>query len=83
MNKHEQAHKKALNSKKRIPLTRIIRLKCLECCCFNESEVRNCSCKDCILFKFRMGKNPFPKKMSEKHKESLKKNLKKGRESKG
>ena len=32
-----------------------IRLKCLECTCQSEVEVRYCPCKDCPLWPWRMG----------------------------
>lgn len=38
-----------------------IRAKCLDCCCGNAAEVNLCSCKDCSLYPFRFGKNPYRK----------------------
>lgn len=35
-----------------------IRLKCLDCCCGQAREVRDCSCLDCGLYPYRLGKNP-------------------------
>lgn len=35
-----------------------IRFKCLDCCGGQANEVRLCSCVDCTLYPFRMGKNP-------------------------
>lgn len=35
-----------------------IRLKCLDCCCGQAREVRDCSCPDCSLYPYRFGKNP-------------------------
>jgi len=37
---------------------RAIRAKCLDCCCWQEVEVRNCPSVKCALHPFRMGKNP-------------------------
>lgn len=37
---------------------RAIRLKCLDCCCGQAWEVRDCSCPDCGLYPYRLGKNP-------------------------
>lgn len=37
---------------------RAIRLKCLDCCCGQAREVRDCSCPDCGLYPYRLGKNP-------------------------
>lgn len=36
-----------------------IREKCLDCVCGNEAEVRRCPCKNCALWSFRFGRNPF------------------------
>lgn len=35
-----------------------IRAKCLDCSCWQPSEVRNCTAVDCPLHPFRLGKNP-------------------------
>lgn len=35
-----------------------IRSKCLDCTCGQSREVRLCSCTDCSLYPFRLGKNP-------------------------
>lgn len=35
-----------------------IRAKCLDCCCMQPSEVKECSVKTCPLYPFRMGHNP-------------------------
>lgn len=35
-----------------------IRLKCLECCCGQTSEVRLCHIKDCALWAYRFGHRP-------------------------
>lgn len=35
-----------------------IRLKCLDCCCSSELEVRDCTAINCPLHIFRMGHNP-------------------------
>ena len=35
-----------------------IRQKCLDCCCESAKEVRLCTCADCSLFQYRLGKNP-------------------------
>ena len=55
---------------KPVPLLKIIREKCLDCCC-GSVEVKLCHIKDCPLFPYRMGKNPFRKKrvLSEEQKE--------------
>lgn len=41
---------------KKISRAKAIRLKCLDCCCFQPSEVRKCPSTDCTLHPFRMGR---------------------------
>lgn len=36
-----------------------IREKCLDCCCWQEREVKYCTVTNCALFPFRMNKNPY------------------------
>lgn len=36
-----------------------IRAKCLDCCCGSSAEVKQCPSKDCSLYPFRLGKNPY------------------------
>ena len=36
-----------------------IRKKCLDCCMWQQEEVKQCSIEDCDLYPFRFGKNPF------------------------
>ena len=43
---------------KRLTPVKAIRAKCLDCCCEQVSEVRECTIKDCALFPYRMGKRP-------------------------
>lgn len=38
-----------------------IRLKCLDCCCGQMMEVKNCPCSDCPLYIYRDGHNPARK----------------------
>jgi hypothetical protein len=80
MNKIQTAHAEAIKkirNKKRVPLLRVIRLKCADCTCWQEAEIRLCEIKNCILWDFRMGKNPIKRVMSEKQKANLKKMLSK------
>jgi hypothetical protein len=35
-----------------------IRLRCLDCCCFQPSEVRRCPSEGCPLWPWRMGRRP-------------------------
>lgn len=39
-----------------------IRLKCLDCCGGSSKEVKTCGAKDCPLYAFRLGKNPYRQK---------------------
>lgn len=43
---------------KRVSPLRAIRLKCMDCCCQQIVEVRNCTVTSCNLWPFRMGHNP-------------------------
>lgn len=35
-----------------------IRAKCLDCCCGDRREVRECTIEKCSLYPYRMGKRP-------------------------
>lgn len=50
-----------------------IRAKCLDCCCGQVNEVKECPCTDCPLYPFREGRNPFRKKreLTEEEKAAL------------
>jgi hypothetical protein len=58
-----------------------IRLKCLECCAESSNEVKVCHMKDCPLWAFRFGKNPYrvKRQLTDEQKEKLRKQLAKGR----
>ena len=40
----------------RITRGKAIRLKCLDCCCGNNAEVRRCTAVNCPLHRYRMGR---------------------------
>ena len=40
----------------RVSRSKAIRLKCLDCCCGQPSEVRKCPAENCPLWRFRMGR---------------------------
>lgn len=40
----------------RLTRKKAIRLKCLDCCAGNSAEVRKCTCYNCPLYRYRMGK---------------------------
>ena len=47
---------------KKSPL-QAIKMKCWDCCGGSSDEARLCTCEDtCVLYPFRMGKNPFKEK---------------------
>lgn len=52
-------------------IMRAIRLKCYDCSCYQSNEVRECPVTNCPLYPFRLGKNPFRKKLSEEEKREL------------
>lgn len=74
-NKYEKLNEKTLaliKEGKLVPPLRLIRLKCLECVCWQANEVKRCHIDDCILHSFRMGKRPsnMKKKRSQKQLEN-------------
>lgn len=40
---------------KRLTRQQAIRAKCLDCCCGQSVEVRECTIKSCALWRYRMG----------------------------
>lgn len=55
-----------------------IRAKCIECCCWQNTEVKLCPSTDCALYPFRMGKNPYAKReMTEEQRKAAIKRLSK------
>lgn len=63
---------------------RAIRAKCLDCCCYQPNEVKLCPCKDCSLYPFRLGKNPFRtgREFTEEQREAAAKRLAEARKRK-
>ena len=61
---------------------KVIRDKCRECCCGDDSEIRKCVLVDCHLWPYRMGKNPFRKKvrLTDEQRAARAANLQKARE---
>jgi len=63
---------------------RAIRLKCMDCCCEQAKEVRQCQCTACAIWPFRMGRNPFrTRELSDEQKDELRERMAKARESRG
>jgi hypothetical protein len=44
-------------------LLKLIRAKCLDCCCHQPGEVQKCTAVACTLHPFRFGKDPNPSKV--------------------
>jgi hypothetical protein len=70
------------------PLLKVIREKCLDCCCYQPSEVAKCTAVKCALWPFRMGSNPFTNRMGQpeallKKSPSMPSNSERGAPSKG
>ena len=49
---------------------KVIREKCLDCCCGSQHEVKLCTAVRCPLHPWRMGKNPYRKPPSEAQREA-------------
>ena len=43
----------------KMPMLKVIRAKCLDCCADQPGEVRKCTAFRCALWPYRLGKNPF------------------------
>lgn len=57
---------------------RAIKLKCLDCSSYNTNEIKECPVKNCPLYPFRLGKNPFRKReLSEEERLKLSERMKK------
>lgn len=54
-------------------LLRVIRTKCMDCCCGSYNEVILCTAENCPLHPFRQGKDPYKRKLSDAQLEELRK----------
>lgn len=43
----------------RLTPIKAIRAKCMNYCCWSKQEVKLCPTKDCPLYPYRMGRNPY------------------------
>lgn len=61
-----------------------IRAKCLDCCCNQINEVKECPVQNCAIWPFRLGKNPYRAKttMTEEQKQIAVARLRAAREAK-
>ena len=46
------------NMEKQLTPVKAIRAKCIDCCCGEKKEVRECNMAECPLWPYRMGKRP-------------------------
>ncbi len=54
---HQPLAKKGEDMVKITPI-KAIRKKCLDCCCGQKTEIRDCVIKNCALYPYRMGHRP-------------------------
>lgn len=75
---------KGYSSQEKNPV-KAIRKKCYDCSGWSYTEAERCQVKDCPLYPFRKGTNPFrkKKKMTEAQKEAARKRLAEARKKKG
>ena len=59
---------------------KVIREKCVDCCCGNMAEVARCTAVNCPLHPWRMGKNPYRKPLTDEQKAERRARLLKQRE---
>ena len=59
----------------RVAPLRALRLKCLDCCNGPAQEVRLCTAVDCPSWPFRMGKNPWRRKLDQEERAALRARL--------
>ncbi len=72
-----------MNEEKNITPIKAIKAKCLDCCCGQREEVRECPMKDCPLWQFRLGKNPNrSRNMTDEQRKAAAERLAKAREAK-
>ena len=62
-------------------LLKLVRAKCLDCCCDQPGEVALCPIERCPLYSVRLGKDPNPRKLSDEELERRKEVLAKARQS--
>lgn len=64
------------------PVLKSIQAKCLDCSGGSKSEVRHCVVQNCMLYPFRLGKNPWrePRKLTEDQRAAIADRLHKSRE---
>ena len=72
-----------MNKEKNMTPVKAIKAKCLDCCCGQREEVRECPAKDCPLWQYRPGKNPNrARNMTDEQRKAAAERLAKARETK-
>lgn len=71
-----------LDQEARVNPVKAIRKKCLECSGGSSREVERCQIKDCALYPFRFGRNPFRAKreLTDEQKAEMAERLRKARD---
>ena len=59
----------------RVSPLRALRLNCVDCCNGSAQEVRLCTAVDCPSWPFRMGKNPWRRKLDQEERAALRARL--------
>ena len=59
----------------RVSPLRALRMKCLDCCNDSAQEVRLCTAVDCPSWPFRMGRNPWRRKLDQEERVALRARL--------
>lgn len=73
--KTEEDYNKEVSENRNV--LRAIKLKCLDCSTYNINEIKECPVKNCPLYPFRLGKNPFRKReLSEEERTKLSERMK-------
>ncbi len=60
-------------------LLKLIRAKCLDCCCDQPKEVALCPIERCPLYRVRLGKDPDTRKLTDAETEARKNTIAKAR----
>ena len=71
--KHSTPHALRVLGHQPGPVLKAIRTKCLDCSGGMPSEVRDCLVRNCALFPFRFGKNPWRAPPTEARREAARK----------
>jgi hypothetical protein len=75
-----------MDEKKSIEATtpiKAIKAKCLDCCCGDRAEVKECQARNCPLWQYRLGKNPNrARNMTDEQRQAAKERLAKARAAK-